>query len=142
MDNNKIHYSDLVSPDVQQGFESWIDQIKQLQTQSEVSIGEIKKKMEELRKQMTAPSGGSNIPKPNTQPVVDEIDKLREVYKNLKVDVKLYDDAIKALNNSERERKRVLQANVEIGRSREDSYDRLSAQYTALKTLVNNMTTA
>ena len=142
MDNNKIHYSDLVSPDVQQGFESWIDQIKQLQTQSEVSIGEIKKKMEELRKQMTAPSGGGNIPKPNTQPVVDEIDKLREVYKNLKVDVKLYDDAIKALNNSERERKRVLQANVEIGRSREDSYDRLSAQYTALKTLVNNMTTA
>ena len=139
-DNNKIHYSDLVSPDVQQGFESWIDQIKQLQAQSEVSIGEIKKKMEELRKQMTAPSGGGNIPKPNTQPVVDEIDKLREVYKNLKVDVKLYDDAIKALNNSERERKRVLQANVEIGRSREDSYDRLSAQYTALKTLVNNMT--
>lgn len=142
MDNNKIHYSDLVSPDVQQGFESWIDQIKQLQTQSEVSIGEIKKKMEELRRQMTAPSGGGNIPKPNTQPVVDEIDKLREVYKNLKVDVQLYDDAIKALNKSERERKRVLQANVEIGRSREDSYDRLSAQYTALKTLVNNMTTA
>ena len=142
MDNNKIHYSDLVSPDVQQGFESWIDQIKQLQAQSEVSIGEIKKKMEELRKQMTAPGGGGNIPKPNTQPVVDEIDKLREVYKNLKVDVKLYDDAIKALNNSERERKRVLQANVEIGRTREDSYDRLSAQYTALKTLVNNMTTA
>lgn len=142
MDNNKIHYSDLVSPDVQQGFESWIDQIKQLQAQSEVSIGEIKKKMEELRKQMTTPSGAGNIPKPNTQPVVDEIDKLREVYKNLKVDVKLYDDAIKALNNSERERKRVLQANVEIGRSRENSYDRLSAQYTALKTLVNNMTTA
>ena len=141
-DNNKIHYSDLVSPDVQQGFESWIDQIKQLQAQSEVSIGEIKKKMEELRKQMTAPSGGGNIPKPNTQPVVDEIDKLREVYKNLKVDVKLYDEAIQALNKSERERKRVLQANVEIGRSREDSYDRLSAQYTALKTLVNNMTTA
>lgn len=139
-ENNKIHYSDLVSPDVQQGFESWIDQIKQLQAQSEVSIGEIKKKMEELRKQMTAPSGGGNIPKPNTQPVVDEIDKLREVYKNLKVDVKLYDDAIKALNNSERERKRVLQANTEIERSREDSYDRLSAQYTALKTLVNNMT--
>lgn len=141
-ENNKIHYSDLVSPDVQQGFESWIDQIKQLQAQSEVSIGEIKKKMEELRKQMTAPSGGGNIPKPNKQPVVDEIDKLREVYKNLKVDVQLYDDAIKALNKSERERKRVLQANVEIGRSREDSYDRLSAQYTALKTLVNNMTTA
>ena len=140
MDNNKIHYSDLVSPDVQQGFESWIDQIKQLQAQSEVSIGEIKKKMEELRKQMTTPSGGGNIPKPNTQPVVDEIDKLREVYKNLKVDVKLYDEAIKALNNSERERKRVLQANTEIERSREDSYDRLSAQYTALKTLVNNMT--
>ena len=139
-DNNKIHYSDLVSPDVQQGFESWIDQIKQLQAQSEVSIGEIKKKMEELRKQMTAPSGGGNIPKPNTQPVVDEIDKLREVYKNLKVDVKLYDDAIQALNKSERERKRVLQANTEIERSREDSYDRLSAQYTALKTLVNNMT--
>lgn len=141
-ENNKIHYSDLVSPDVQQGFESWIDQIKQLQAQSEVSIGEIKKKMEELRKQMTAPSGGGNIPKPNTQPVVDEIDKLRDVYKNLKVDVQLYDDAIKALNKSERERKRVLQANVEIGRTREDSYDRLSAQYTALKTLVNNMTTA
>ena len=141
-DNNKIHYSDLVSPDVQQGFESWIDQIKQLQAQSEVSIGEIKKKMEELRKQMTAPSGGGNIPKPNTQPVVDEIDKLREVYKNLKVDVKLYDEAIQALNKSERERKRVLQANTEIERSREDSYDRLSAQYTALKTLVNNMTTA
>ncbi len=140
MDNNKIHYSDLVSPDVQQGFESWIDQIKQLQTQSEVSIGEIKKKMEELRKQMTAPSGGGNIPKPNTKPVVDEIDKLREVYKNLKVDVQLYDDAIQALNKSERERKRVLQANTEIERSREDSYDRLSAQYTALKTLVNNMT--
>lgn len=140
MDNNKIHYSDLVSPDVQQGFESWIDQIKQLQAQSEVSIGEIKKKMEELRKQMTAPGGGGNIPKPNTQPVVDEIDKLREVYKNLKVDVKLYDDAIQALNKSERERKRVLQANTEIERSREDSYDRLSAQYTALKTLVNNMT--
>lgn len=142
MDNNKIHYSDLVSPDVQQGFESWIDQIKQLQAQSEVSIGEIKKKMEELRKQMTAPGGGGNIPKPNTQPVVDEIDKLREVYKNLKVDVQLYDDAIQALNKSERERKRVLQANTEIERSREDSYDRLSAQYTALKTLVNNMTTA
>ena len=142
MDNNKIHYSDLVSPDVQQGFESWIDQIKQLQAQSEVSIGEIKKKMEELRKQMTAPSGGGNIPKPNTQPVVDEIDKLREVYKNLKVDVQLYDEAIKALNNSDRERKRVLQANTEIERSRENSYDRLSAQYTALKTLVNNMTTA
>lgn len=139
-ENNKIHYSDLVSPDVQQGFESWIDQIKQLQAQSEVSIGEIKKKMEELRKQMTSPSGGGNIPKPNTQPVVDEIDKLREVYKNLKVDVKLYDDAIQALNKSERERKRVLQANTEIERSREDSYDRLSAQYTALKTLVNNMT--
>ena len=140
MDNNKIHYSDLVSPDVQQGFESWIDQIKQLQAQSEVSIGEIKKKMEELRKQMTAPSGGGNIPKPNTKEVTDEIDKLRDVYKNLKVDVQLYDDAIQALNKSERERKRVLQANVEIGRSREDSYDRLSAQYTALKTLVNNMT--
>ena len=140
MDNNKIHYSDLVSPDVQQGFESWIDQIKQLQAQSEVSIGEIKKKMEELRKQMTAPSGGGNIPKPNTQPVVDEIDKLRKVYENLQVDVKLYDDAIQALNKSERERKRVLQANTEIERSREDSYDRLSAQYTALKTLVNNMT--
>ena len=139
-ENNKIHYSDLVSPDVQQGFESWIDQIKQLQTQSEVSIGEIKKKMEELRKQMTAPSGGGNIPKPNTKEVTDEIDKLRKVYENLKVDVKLYDDAIKALNNSERERKRVLQANTEIERSREDSYDRLSAQYTALKTLVNNMT--
>ena len=141
-ENNKIHYSDLVSPDVQQGFESWIDQIKQLQTQSEVSIGEIKKKMEELRKQMTASSGGGNIPKPNTKEVTDEIDKLRDVYKNLKVDVQLYDDAIQALNKSERERKRVLQANVEIGRSREDSYDRLSAQYTALKTLVNNMTTA
>lgn len=142
MDNNKIHYSDLVSPDVQQGFESWIDQIKQLQAQSEVSIGEIKKKMEELRKQMTAPSVGGNIPKPNTKEVTDEIDKLREVYKNLKVDVQLYDDAIQALNKSERERKRVLQANTEIERSREDSYDRLSAQYTALKTLVNNMTTA
>ena len=141
-ENNKIHYSDLVSPDVQQGFESWIDQIKQLQAQSEVSIGEIKKKMEELRKQMTAPSGGGNIPKPNTREVTDEIDKLRDVYKNLKVDVQLYDDAIQALNKSERERKRVLQANTEIERSREDSYDRLSAQYTALKTLVNNMTTA
>lgn len=142
MENNPIKYSDLVSPDVQQGFQSWIDQIKQLQAQSEVSIGEIKKKMEELRKQMTAPSGGGNIPKPNTKPVVDEIDKLREVYKSLKVDVQLYDEAIKALNNSERERKRVLQANTEIERTRENSYDRLSAQYTALKTLVNNMTTA
>ena len=101
-DNNKIHYSDLVSPDVQQGFESWIDQIKQLQAQREVSIGEIKKKMEELRKQMTAPSGGGNIPKPNTKEVTDEIDKLREVYKNLKVDVQLYDDAIQALNKSEK----------------------------------------
>lgn len=141
-ENNKIHYSDLVSPDVQQGFESWIDQIKQLQAQSEVSIGEIKKKMEELRKQMTTSSGGGNIPKPNTKEVTDEIDKLRDVYKNLKVDVQLYDDAIQALNKSERERKRVLQANTEIERSREDSYDRLSAQYTALKTLVNNMTTA
>ena len=139
-ENNKIHYSDLVSPDVQQGFESWIDQIKQLQAQSEVSIGEIKKKMEELRKQMTAPGGGGNIPKPNTKEVTDEIDKLRKVYENLQVDVKLYDDAIQALNKSERERKRVLQANTEIERSREDSYDRLSAQYTALKTLVNNMT--
>lgn len=139
-ENNKIHYSDLVSPDVQQGFESWIDQIKQLQTQSEVSIGEIKKKMEELRKQMTSPSGGGNIPKPNTKEVTDDIDKLRKVYENLKVDVQLYDDAIQALNKSERERKRVLQANTEIERSREDSYDRLSAQYTALKTLVNNMT--
>lgn len=141
-ENNKIKYSDLVSSDVQQGFGDWIDQMKQLQAQSEASINAIKTKMEGLRKQMTAPSGGGNIPKPNTQPVVDEIDKLREVYKNLKVDVKLYDDAIKALNNSERERKRVLQANTEIERSREDSYDRLSAQYTALKTLVNNMTTA
>lgn len=141
-ENNKIHYSDLVSPDVQQGFESWIDQIKQLQAQSEVSIGEIKKKMEELRKQMTAPSGGGNIPKPNTKEVTDEIDKLRKVYENLQVDVQLYDDAIQALNKSERERKRVLQANTEIERSRENSYDRLSAQYTALKTLVNNMTTA
>ena len=139
-ENNKIHYSDLVSPDVQQGFESWIDQIKQLQAQSEVSIGEIKKKMEELRKQMTSPSGGGNIPKPNTKEVTDDIDKLRKVYENLKVDVQLYDDAIQALNKSERERKRVLQANTEIERSREDSYDRLSAQYTALKTLVNNMT--
>ncbi len=142
MENNPIKYSDLVSPDVQQGFQSWIDQIKQLQAQSEASIDAIKTKMEGLRKQMTAPSGGGNIPKPNTKPVVDEIDKLREVYKSLKVDVQLYDEAIKALNNSERERKRVLQANVEIGRSREDSYDRLSAQYTALKTLVNNMTTS
>lgn len=141
-ENNKIHYSNLVSSDVQQGFQSWIDQIKQLQAQSEASIDAIKTKMEGLRKQMTAPSGGGNIPKPNTKPVVDEIDKLREVYKRLKVDVQLYDEAIKALNNSERERKRVLQANVEIGRTREDSYDRLSAQYTALKTLVNNMTTA
>lgn len=142
MENNPIKYNDLVSTDVKQGFQDWIDQIKQLQAQSEVSIEEIRKKMEGLRKQMTAPSGGGNIPKPNTKPIVDEIDKLREVYKSLKVDVQLYDDAIKALNNSERERKRVLQANVEIGRSREDSYDRLSAQYTALKTLVNNMTTA
>lgn len=142
MENNPIKYSDLVSPDVQQGFQSWIDQIKQLQAQSEVSIGEIKKKMEELRKEMTAPGGGGNIPKPNTKPVVDEIDKLREVYKSLKVDVQLYDEAIKALNNSDRERKRVLQANTEIERTRENSYDRLSAQYTALKTLVNNMTTA
>ncbi len=142
MENNPIKYSDLVSPDVQQGFQSWIDQIKQLQAQSEASIDAIKTKMEGLRKQITSPSGGGNIPKPNTKPVVDEIDKLREVYKSLKVDVQLYDEAIKALNNSERERKRVLQANVEIGRSREDSYDRLSAQYTALKTLVNNMTTA
>lgn len=142
MENNPIKYSDLVSPDVQQGFQSWIDQIKQLQAQSEVSIEEIRKKMEGLRKEMTAPGGGGNIPKPNTKPVVDEIDKLREVYKSLKVDVQLYDEAIKALNNSERERKRVLQANVEIGRTRENSYDRLSAQYTALKTLVNNMTTA
>lgn len=140
MENNPIKYSDLVSPDVQQGFQSWIDQIKQLQAQSEVSIGEIKKKMEELRKQMTAPSGSGNIPKPNTKEVTDEIDKLRKVYENLQVDVKLYDDAIQALNKSERERKRVLQANTEIERSREDSYDRLSAQYTALKTLVNNMT--
>lgn len=142
MENNPIKYSDLVSPDVQQGFQSWIDQIKQLQAQSEVSIEEIRKKMEGLRKEMTAPSGGGNIPKPNTKEVTDEIDKLREVYKSLKVDVQLYDEAIKALNNSERERKRVLQANVEIGRTRENSYDRLSAQYTALKTLVNNMTTA
>lgn len=142
MENNPIKYSDLVSSDVQQGFQSWIDQIKQLQAQSEASIDAIKTKMEGLRKQMTAPSGGGNIPKPNTKPVVDEIDKLRKVYKSLKVDVQLYDEAIKALNKSERERKRVLQANVEIGRTREDSYDRLSAQYTALKTLVNNMTTA
>lgn len=143
MENNPIKYSDLVSADVQQGFQSWIDQIKQLQAQSEASIDAIKTKMEGLRKQITSPGGGGgNIPKPNTKPVVDEIDKLREVYKSLKVDVQLYDEAIKALNNSERERKRVLQANVEIGRSREDSYDRLSAQYTALKTLVNNMTTA
>nr|DAP44006.1 MAG TPA: tail length tape measure protein [Caudoviricetes sp.] len=143
MENNPIKYNDLVSPDVQQGFQDWIDQIKQLQAQSEVSIEEIKKKMTELRKQMTSPSGGGgNIPKPDTKPVVDEIDKLREVYRKLKVDVQLYDDAIKALNNSERERKRVLQANTEIERSRENSYDQLSAQYTALKTLVNNMTTA
>lgn len=142
MENNPIKYSDLVSPDVQQGFQGWIDQIKQLQAQSEASIDAIKTKMEGLRKQMTSPSGGGNIPKPNTKEVTDEIDKLREVYKNLKVDVQLYDDAIQALNKSERERKRVLQANVEIGRTREDSYDRLSAQYTALKTLVNNMTTA
>ena len=142
MENNPIKYSDLVSTDVQQGFQSWIDQIKQLQAQSEASIDAIKTKMEGLRKQMTSPSGGGNIPKPNTKPVVDEIDKLREVYKSLKVDVQLYDEAIKALNNSERERKRVLQANTEIERSRENSYDQLSAQYTALKTLVNNMTTA
>lgn len=139
MENNPIKYSDLVSPDVQQGFQSWIDQIKQLQAQSEASIDAIKTKMEGLRKQMTAPSGGGGT---NTKQVTGEIEDLREVYRKLKVDVQLYDEAIKALNNSERERKRVLQANVEIGRSREDSYDRLYAQYTALKTLVNNMTTA
>lgn len=139
MENNPIKYNDLVSTDVKQGFQDWIDQIKQLQAQSEVSIEEIRKKMEGLRKQMTAPSGGGGT---NTKQVTGEIEDLREVYRKLKVDVQLYDDAIKALNNSERERKRVLQANVEIGRSREDSYDRLSAQYTALKTLVNNMTTA
>lgn len=141
-ENNKIKYSDLVSSDVQQGFSDWIDQMKQLQERSEASIDAIKTKMEGLRKQMTAPSGGGNIPKPNTKEVTDEIDKLRKVYENLKVDVQLYDEAIKALNNSDRERKRVLQANTEIERSRENSYDRLSAQYTALKTLVNNMTTA
>lgn len=134
---NPIKYSDIVSPDVREGFDAWINQIKQLQAQTQASIEEMKKEIASLGGQIKTAGSGTNV-----KPQIDQLDKLREIYKSLEVDVDLYDEAIQALNKSNRERNRVLQLSTELERTREGSYDRLQAQYNTLKTLVNNMTQA
>lgn len=134
---NPIKYSDLVNPDVKEGFDAWIKQIEQLRAQTLASIEEMKKQIASLGGQLKNTGSGTQI-----KPQIDELDKLRKIYESLNVDVKLYDDAIQALNKSDRERKRVLQLSTELERTRENSYDRLQAQYNTLKTLVNNMTQA
>lgn len=134
---NPIEYSDIIGGSVGDGLSSLIKQIQQVRQESITSIADIKKAMAGITLPSAGGKGGSTIPKQAA-----DIDQLRKVYEGLKVDVKLYDEALKALSNSERESKRVMQASTEIARAREGSYDSLSAQYTALKVLVNNMTQA
>lgn len=134
---NPIEYSDIIGGSVGEGLSGLIKQIQQVRQESITSISDIKKAMAGITLPPAGGKGGGGI-----QKQAADIDQLRKVYEGLKVDVKLYDEALQALSNSERESKRVMQASTEIARAREGSYDSLSAQYSALKVLVNNMTQA
>jgi hypothetical protein len=134
MENNPIKYTDLVSPDVEAGFDALIGKLEQLKTEGENACNAIKKGLSGAVAS-SANIGGASKPTQEVQTLID-------AYKSLKVDVDMYKDAIDAVNKSERERKNVLSALQEVDRAREDSYDQLSAKYRALKILVNNLTEA
>ena len=134
MENNPIKYTDLVSPDVEAGFDALIGKLNQLKTEGENACNAIKKGLSGAVAS-SANVGGASKPAQDVQTLID-------AYKSLKVDVDMYKDAIDAVNKSERERKNVLSALQEVDRAREDSYDQLSAKYRALKILVNNLTEA
>lgn len=134
MENNPIKYTDLVSPDVEAGFDALIGKLNQLKTEGENACNAIKKGLSGAVAS-SANVGGASKPTQEVQTLID-------AYKSLKVDVDMYKDAIDAVNKSERERKNVLSALQEVDRAREDSYDQLSAKYRALKILVNNLTEA
>ena len=134
MENNPIKYTDLVSPDVEAGFDALIGKLNQLKTEGENACNAIKKGLSGAVAS-SANVGGASKPAQEVQTLID-------AYKSLKVDVDMYKDAIDAVNKSERERKNVLSALQEVDRAREDSYDQLSAKYRALKILVNNLTEA
>lgn len=136
MAENPLRYSDLVSPDVEQGFSGWIEQMKALEEQSKKSMAEIKSQMEQLKGQMN--SGGRS----NTRQQTEEIKSLSEIYKKLGIDVQKYSEAIKAVEANERERNNVIALGKDLDRTRLNSYDQLSVKYRAMKQLVNNMTQA
>lgn len=137
MAENPLKYSDLVSPDVEQGFSGWIEQMKTLEEQSKKSMAEIKAQMEQLKGQMNSSGGQSR-----TRQQTEEIKSLSEIYKKLGVDVQKYADAIKAVEANERERNNVIALGKDLDRTRSESYDQLSVKYRAMKQLVNNMTQA
>lgn len=137
MAENPLRYSDMVSPDVEQGFSGWIEQMKALEEQSKKSMAEIKSQIEQIKGQMSSGGGRSR-----TKQQAEEVKSLSEIYKKLGVDVQKYSNAIKAVEANERERNNVIALGKDLDRTRLDSYDQLSVKYRALKQLVNNMTQA
>lgn len=138
MDNpNPILYSDLVKPD--SSITDLIDQLTRLVGKYEEAQDVIKSKAAETTRSMQQLSGATEEQRRAILQNAEASEKLLAEYQNLRDDSLNAKIAQQQLNAANREQNQIAKLLVEVNRSAEGSYKRLSAQYRLNKIALNEM---
>lgn len=138
MDNpNPILYSDLVKPD--SSITDLIDQLTRLVGKYEEAQDVIKSKAAETTRSMQQLSGATEEQRRAILQNAEASEKLLAEYQNLRDDALNAKIAQQQLNAANREQNQIAKLLVEVNRSAEGSYKRLSAQYRLNKIALNEM---
>lgn len=139
MDNpNPIYYRDLITPD--DSIKNLIAQLDELITKYDAARSKIQGAAQQAAQSMAGLSGATETQRQSIASLSAESEKLNQTYLKYSTAERDAFRAKQELVQASKEEQRVDKLLVEIARSQEGSYKRLSAQYRLNKIRLNEMT--
>ena len=139
MDNpNPIYYRDLITPD--DSITKLIAQLDELISKYEAARSKIQGAAQQAAQSMSGLSGATEAQRASIATLTVESEKLNETYRKYSTQEREAYRAKQELLQATKEEQRVDKLLVELSKSKEGSYNRLSAQYRLNKIRLNEMT--
>ena len=137
---NPISYSDLISPD--NSIQTLITQLEALIAKYEELKSKISASAGDLTKNLNSLSGATEAQREGIAGVASETDKLAQQYSKVNDEQKKARSEVKKLTEAEKEKQKIDKLVEQVNKSKEGSYNRLSAQYRLNKIRLNEMSLA
>ena len=137
---NPISYSDLFSPDIQQGIESLVSDIMRVEKQLKGMLESVKSEAQTLGEALAGTSSATKSGRDNTKEQAAEVDKLYSAYQQLGLSYQYVSQNLEKLLATQEKQNKAAKLAMTVNNAQSDSISRLKAMLDLAKLAYEGMT--